>query len=100
MKTKTVKSNDVQRISESVYNTLSELGANMEDYVKIGTREKTEHKLTELETLNPDMFENYHRMNDIHKEDGSKGKVPFIAKDGSKRVMWLAFTLKTAPSEA
>ena len=95
-----VVENVIERVTESVYNALEGAGLDMTNYVKVGTREKTEHKLTELETLNPAMFVNYQRMNDIHKEDDSKGKVPFIAKDGSKRVMWLAFTLKTAPVEA
>tara|TARA_R110002074_G_scaffold390815_1_gene574987 strand:+ start:649 stop:984 length:336 start_codon:yes stop_codon:yes gene_type:complete len=44
---------DVQRVNEVVYNALKESGVNMQNFVLIGTREKTDAKLTACLTQSP-----------------------------------------------
>ena len=60
-----VEENVVQRVAEMVYNELSKLGANMDNYVVIGTRIKTDAKITEMEAQNPEMAKAYKKAMDL-----------------------------------
>lgn len=86
---------NVERVTEITYNALKGANVDMTNYAITNTRVKTEHKLTELERINPEMYEAFLDMNAIHKSENARGKVQFTTEKGEKRNMWLAFTLKT-----
>lgn len=60
--------NNIHRLDPNLINALIKQGVNIEDLgiVEKGTRIKTDSKLTEMETQNPEMFAMYNAMKDLH----------------------------------